>query len=64
MVRPAALPGDNATRTKIQKYWSRIRTSFWFVPTMMAAGAALLALGTVSLDESLGDDWKSVMAWA
>jgi len=35
----------------IYKYLDRIRSSFWFVPVVMAAGAVGLALGTVAVDE-------------
>lgn len=51
-------------RTKLLKYWDRIRSSFWFVPTVMAAGAALLAFATVALDEAIGDDWLDEVGWA
>jgi uncharacterized membrane protein len=44
-------------------YWDRIRGSFWFVPGLMVAGALLLALGTVALDQSLGDGPEDLPEW-
>ena len=35
--------------------WSRLRVSYWFVPGMAVALAALLAWGCVALDHALGD---------
>lgn len=32
------------------KYWDRIRSGFWFLPTVMAAVSVLLSYGTVALD--------------
>lgn len=43
--------------TRLRKYWESFRSSFWFTPTLMAASAAVLAFGTVYLDESLPDSW-------
>ena len=36
----------------LRKYWDRLRSSFWFLPAIMACGAVLLAHGTVALDET------------
>ncbi|WP_165244989.1 DUF2254 domain-containing protein [Paludisphaera soli] len=32
--------------------WDDVRTSFWFVPTLMVAGAVLLSLATIHLDKA------------
>lgn len=37
-------------RVQVFKTWDRVRTSFWFLPSIMAGGAMLLAFTTVSLD--------------
>jgi uncharacterized membrane protein len=40
-------------------WWDRLRTSFWLVPALMAAGALLLSLATVALDHRLeSGDWS------
>ena len=41
--------------------WDRLRTSYWFVPTLMAATAVVLALLLVPLDRALED--TSVERW-
>jgi uncharacterized membrane protein len=35
-------------------WWDRLRTSFWLVPSLMAAGALVLSLAIVALDRRLG----------
>ncbi|MFO7578468.1 MAG: DUF2254 domain-containing protein [Pelovirga sp.] len=43
-------------RVQIFKTWDRIQTSFWFLPAILAVGAIILALTTVTLD-TLITDW-------
>jgi uncharacterized membrane protein len=38
-------------RVQIFKTWDRVRSSFWFLPAVMAGVAMLLAFATVALDE-------------
>ncbi|CAN5557702.1 DUF2254 domain-containing protein [soil metagenome] len=51
-------------RAQFLKYWERVRSSFWFVPSLMAAGAAVLAFSTVGLDRSVTDKWLTEQSWA
>jgi uncharacterized membrane protein len=37
-------------RTLIFKYWDRVSSSLWFIPTIMASGAVALAFVVVALD--------------
>ena len=37
--------------------WSKFRDSFWFVPTLMAAGATAIAFASVAIDGSLAQSW-------
>lgn len=37
--------------------WTRVRDSYWFVPSIMAVGAILLSFVTTALDNSLGSQW-------
>ncbi|MBN2079261.1 MAG: DUF2254 domain-containing protein [Spirochaetes bacterium] len=46
-------------RGKIFKAWDRIRSSFWFLPAVMAGGAMVLAFVTVALDAPL-TDWLAL----
>ncbi len=51
-------------RSQLLKYWDRLRTSFWFLPSLMAAAAGALAFAAVSLDERVTDQWLSTTSWA
>jgi uncharacterized membrane protein len=51
-------------QTLLLKYWYRLRSSFWFVPTAMACLAVTLALGTVTLDKTVTNDWLQLLGWS
>ncbi len=42
-------------RVQVFKAWDRVRSSFWFLPAVMAGGAMVLAFVTVALDTSVTD---------
>nr|WP_301289615.1 DUF2254 domain-containing protein [Natronocella acetinitrilica] len=45
------------------KYWNLVRSSFWFVPSLMASGAVALVFASVAVDEPL-TDWLAVnLGW-
>ncbi|MCB2229873.1 DUF2254 domain-containing protein [bacterium] len=46
-------------RVRIFKTWDRVRSSFWFLPAVMAGGAMLLPFATVALDEPV-TDWLTL----
>jgi len=48
-------------RGKLLHLWSRLRSSYWFVPTLMAAGAVVLSLATIEVDRRWGDGLH--LAW-
>ncbi|MBW3591787.1 MAG: DUF2254 domain-containing protein [Actinobacteria bacterium] len=43
-------------KARLLKYWDGIRSSFWFLPAVMAAASVAIALATVTLDATL--DWS------
>ncbi|MCY7319235.1 MAG: DUF2254 domain-containing protein [Ramlibacter sp.] len=45
------------------KYWDRLRSSFWFVPAVMASLAVALAMGAVELDKSNTEGWLQRLGW-
>lgn len=49
---------------KIRYYWEAIRTSFWFLPTVMTVLAASAALLAVWLDEVLQSRGLGELGWA
>ena len=40
-------------RARIITFWEQLRTSFWFVPTLMVGAAVALAIATIALDEAI-----------
>ncbi|WP_366519138.1 DUF2254 domain-containing protein [Natronocella acetinitrilica] len=50
-------------RLQLFKYWNLVRSSFWFVPSLMASGAVALVFASVAVDEPL-TDWLAVnLGW-
>jgi uncharacterized membrane protein len=45
------------------KYWDRLRSSFWFVPAIMASLAVMLAVGGVELDKFMAEGWLQHLGW-
>jgi uncharacterized membrane protein len=50
-------------RAKIFKYWDRVRSSFWFLPAVMAGAAMVLAFAGVALDEWVPQWLKLNWGW-
>jgi uncharacterized membrane protein len=46
-------------RVQIFKTWDRIRTSFWFLPALMASGAVALAFATVAVEKPV-TNWLTI----
>lgn len=42
---------------KLHRLWSNLRTSFWFVPSLIVAGCILLAFVLINLDSSISKPW-------
>ncbi len=51
-------------RVQLLKYWDRMHSSFWFVPSIMAGAAVGLVFATVSVDERMADRWWKSLDWA
>ena len=45
-------------KAKLFSYWNRMRSSFWFLPILMACAAVGLALATTTLDR--GDTLRAL----
>lgn len=50
-------------RVQVFKTWDRVRSSFWFLPSVMAGGAMVLAFATVALDEPVTDWLTRKWGW-
>jgi uncharacterized membrane protein len=42
---------------KLKQLWSKVRTSFWFVPSLMVAVSILLAVVLIEIDSSGSERW-------
>lgn len=52
-----------SARARLATGWEQLRMSFWFVPTLMVAGAAVLAFVTLAIDEQLNDAARDGLPW-
>lgn len=50
-------------RLQLLNRWDEIRNSYWFLPAMMAASAAVLSLGTLHFDVQLNADDRGDAWW-
>ncbi len=50
-------------KTRLLNRWERLRSSYWFMPTLMALGAMILAFAAVRLDERLSGRWPQEFSW-
>lgn len=50
-------------RSLIFRYWERIRSSLWFIPTIMAIAAMLLAFVSVALDRPVTNWLLNTWGW-
>jgi uncharacterized membrane protein len=46
------------------KHWDNLRSSFWFVPALMALSAVALAFLGVAFDEAVAYEWLQAQGWA
>lgn len=45
------------------KWWTNVRESYWFVPSIMAVGAIVLSFVTTAVDRSIGSQWLENISW-
>ncbi len=43
--------------------WDKLRTGYWFVPTLMTTGAVALSLASVHLDGRVNAKWVRTVGW-
>ena len=42
---------------RLQKLWSILRSSFWFLPSLMVAASVALAIALIKADSAVSDQW-------
>ena len=50
-------------KTWLVQQWAKLRSSFWFLPSLMVAAAAALALASVAWDRSMPEGWLEQADW-
>lgn len=50
-------------RAHLLDYWDSLRSSYWFIPSLMAVGAVVLSFVTTAADGRLGSDWIDGVSW-
>ena len=50
-------------KLRLRYYWDRLRTSYWFVPSLMLIAAAALAWSAVGVDSRLGGAGAEPVSW-
>ncbi|HVL12245.1 MAG TPA: DUF2254 domain-containing protein [Gemmata sp.] len=50
-------------RIRFGELWERLNTSYWFVPTVMAALGVTLAFGMIRLDQAVSSDLVRRLGW-
>lgn len=50
-------------KTLLLAYWDRIRSSFWFIPSLMLATATALAFVMVTVDQHVQPGWLTDIRW-
>ncbi len=43
--------------------WDTLRSSYWFIPSLMAVAAVLLSFGTTMADGRIGAEWINDVSW-
>ena len=42
---------------RLRRLWINLRSSFWFVPSLMIAGSAVIAVALIEVDSAQSDQW-------
>lgn len=50
-------------KPRILQFVDAIRSSYWFLPTVMAGFALILGFGIIYLDVKVGSDWLDSLSW-
>ena len=50
-------------RIKLLSVWGEVRSSYWFVPSLMAIAALLLSTGMIELDSRVSAQWLKEFGW-
>ncbi|GAB5537449.1 MAG: DUF2254 domain-containing protein [Rubricoccaceae bacterium] len=50
-------------KTRLLATWDDLRSSYWFLPSLLAVSAIVLSFATTALDGIVGSDWIRSVGW-
>ena len=50
-------------KTRLLTFWEDVRSSYWFIPSLMAMAAIFLSSAAIYLDGVIGSKWMDSIAW-
>ena len=62
-VRHVHLSFASSLRTRLLATWDAVRSSYWFIPSVLSLGAIGLSFATTILDGAVGPEWIESVAW-
>ncbi|RJP52003.1 MAG: DUF2254 domain-containing protein, partial [Anaerolineaceae bacterium] len=48
---------------QLHKHWDQVRSSFWFLPSILIGGVVVFAFATLTLDVAVSDRWLRDWGW-
>src|SRR5664279_3057213 len=52
-----SIPMDGRSMNKLKRFWRNLRTSFWFVPSLIVAASIVLAVALIEADLTGSKEW-------
>ena len=49
--------------TRLRLLWDEVQASYWYLPTLMAIGAALIYIAAIQLERTLGTELVQSLGW-
>jgi uncharacterized membrane protein len=50
-------------KARLSHLWDSLRSSLWFVPTLMTVAGVALSFATIALDQAVHYEWLSTFGW-
>lgn len=50
-------------KARLLAWWDELRSSYWFLPSIMTVGAIVLSFAVTRLDAAVGSDWIREVPW-
>jgi uncharacterized membrane protein len=50
-------------KTRFLNFWEKLRSSYWFVPALMAISAVVLSFAMIAVDENVDHELDEILGW-